>query len=54
MQFLGNPGTKRAKSLQCFGQFIKPTTNILEFGMIYAAKQRFNSWVNLKFLGNGK
>ena len=38
-------------SLQCFDQFIKPKAYILELGMIYAAKQRFNSWANLKFLG---
>jgi len=37
--------------LQCFDQFIKPKAYILELGMIYAAKQRFNSWANLKFLG---
>lgn len=37
--------------MQCFDQFIKPKAYILELGMIYAAKQRFNSWANLKFLG---
>jgi len=52
--FCDNAVTKRAISLQSFDQFIKPYVNILEFGMIYAAKQRFNSWTNLKFLDNGK
>jgi hypothetical protein len=35
-------------------QWSLQTADILNFGMIYAAKRRFNSWANLKFLDNGK
>ena len=45
-QFGGTRFPRRAISLQSFDQFIKTDVDILQIGMIYAAKQRFDSWAN--------